>query len=135
VTLLAYVEHQSGVMEMFVTRFPSREGRRHVSNRVDARLSRRPAASSSLNAGSNDGPKTMMVAPRGDRRDASGWLAHLLTLSRRDRLVDHLANNIVPLAQDDDLVSLGPELRQYSVVTEIQNTAWKLALSRAMIKT
>lgn len=73
---------------------------------------------------------------RQNEANANLGYAHtrLLTLSRRDRLAGHLANNIVPLAQDDDLVVLGPELRQYSVVTEIPNTSWKLALSRAMIK-
>jgi hypothetical protein len=58
----------------------------------------------------------------------------LLELSRRDRLVIHLADNIVPLAQDDDFKSFSPDLRSYSVVTEIPNTSWKLALSRRMIK-
>lgn len=54
----------------------------------------------------------------------------LRRLSRRDKLVERIWNNIVPLAQDDDVIRLG-EVEMYSVVAEVPNTRWKLALSIA----
>jgi hypothetical protein len=52
----------------------------------------------------------------------------LLRLSRRDKLVERVWNNIVPLGQDDDTIRLG-DVRMYSVVAEVRRTRWKLALS------
>jgi hypothetical protein len=52
----------------------------------------------------------------------------LYRLSRRDKLVERIWNNIVPLAQDDDVTSLG-DVKMYSVVAEVPHTRWKLALS------
>lgn len=52
----------------------------------------------------------------------------LYRLSRRDKLVERIWNNIVPLAQDDDVMSLG-DVKMYSVVADVPHTRWKLALS------
>lgn len=52
----------------------------------------------------------------------------LRRLSRRDKLVERVWNNIVPLAQDDDVLRLG-DVDMYSVVAEVKQTRWKLALS------
>lgn len=52
----------------------------------------------------------------------------LLRLSRRDKLVERVWNNIVPLARDDDVLRLG-DVEMYSVVADVPRTRWKLALS------
>jgi hypothetical protein len=52
----------------------------------------------------------------------------LVRLSRRDKLVERVWNNIVPLARDDDVLRLG-DVEMYSVVAEVPHTRWKLALS------
>jgi SIR2-like domain len=52
----------------------------------------------------------------------------LYRLSRRDKLVERIWNNIVPLAQDDDVTNLG-DVKMYSVVSDVPQTRWKLALS------
>jgi hypothetical protein len=49
-------------------------------------------------------------------------------LSRRDKLVERIWNNIVPLSQDDDAFRAG-DVQFYSVVAEVPHTRWKLALS------
>ena len=52
----------------------------------------------------------------------------LRRLSRRDRLVGRIWNNIVPLGQDDDVLELA-DVKIYSVVAEVARTRWKLAIS------
>jgi hypothetical protein len=58
----------------------------------------------------------------------------LFALSRRDALVRHLVENIVPLSQDDDVFELGGDFEYYSVVTEIPATRWKLGISQPFAK-
>ena len=58
--------------------------------------------------------------------------ARLLELSRRDTLVAHIANNIVPVSQDDDIVVLSPDLTQYSVIAEVPHSRLKLAVTRGI---
>lgn len=57
----------------------------------------------------------------------------LLELSRRDNLVSHVANNIVPLSQDDDILVLSADLKQYSVIAEIPRSRLKLAVTRSIL--
>lgn len=57
----------------------------------------------------------------------------LRALSRRDALISNVVQNIVPLTQDDDVLDLPPDLRYYSVVTEIKGTRWKLAISKPLV--
>jgi hypothetical protein len=52
----------------------------------------------------------------------------LARLSRRDKLVERIWNNIVPLAQDDDAFRLN-DIQLYSVVAEVPRTRWKCAVS------
>lgn len=62
-----------------------------------------------------------------------GYLfSDLLKLSRRDKLVSRIMQNVVPIYQDDDILHLSPDLRYYTVVTELKPTRWKLAISRAI---
>ncbi|MCW3134272.1 MAG: hypothetical protein N2V78_08105 [Methanophagales archaeon] len=46
----------------------------------------------------------------------------LISLSRRDSLISHVAKNIVPLTQDDDIHNISTDSRYYTVVTDIWNT-------------
>lgn len=59
----------------------------------------------------------------------------LFALSRRDSLVKHLVENIVPLSQDDDVFEISSDFEYYSVVTEIPKTRWKLAIAQPVEKT
>jgi hypothetical protein len=56
----------------------------------------------------------------------------LLDLSRRDALVAHVANNIVPVSQDDDIMVLSADLKQYSVIAEVPRSRLKLAVTRGI---
>lgn len=58
----------------------------------------------------------------------------LLSFSRRDRIARHIANNIVPISQDDDIHRLSADVEYYSVVSVIPRTRWKLAVSRPIFK-
>ncbi|MEW6404494.1 MAG: SIR2 family protein [Chloroflexota bacterium] len=54
----------------------------------------------------------------------------VLQVSRRDKRIDRLMQNVVPLAQDDDVQILASDIVSYSVVTELAQARWKVALSR-----
>jgi SIR2-like domain len=56
----------------------------------------------------------------------------LLGLSRRDQLVRHIAKSVVPVQQDDDVLVLAKDSGYYTVVSELTNTRWKIALSMPM---
>ena len=58
----------------------------------------------------------------------------LLGLSRRDQLVRHIAKSVVPVQQDDDVLVLAKDSGYYTVVSELTNTRWKVALSMPMTK-
>jgi len=54
----------------------------------------------------------------------------VLQASRRDKRLDRLMQNVVPLSQDDDVQALSPDLFSYFVVTELGSARWKVALAR-----
>lgn len=56
----------------------------------------------------------------------------LLALSRRHALVKHISRSVVPVAQDDDILTLSQDLKHYTVVTEVPRTRWKIGVSRAI---
>jgi hypothetical protein len=53
----------------------------------------------------------------------------LIQASRRDKRIDRLMQNVVPLSQDD-VYSLSHDAVAYSVVTELEHARWKVALTR-----
>ncbi|HTG37022.1 MAG TPA: SIR2 family protein [Thermoanaerobaculia bacterium] len=68
-----------------------------------------------------------------DRKANVGFpYSRLLDLSRRDSLVAHIANNIVPVSQDDDILVLSADLKQYSVIAEVPRSRLKLAVTRGI---
>lgn len=54
----------------------------------------------------------------------------VLQTSRRDKRIDRLMQNVVPLAQDDDVQMLASDIVSYSVITELAEARWKVALTR-----
>jgi hypothetical protein len=54
----------------------------------------------------------------------------LLYLSRRDKRVERIAHNVVPLAQDDDVYAVALDATVYTVLTELRFARWKVALTR-----
>ncbi len=67
----------------------------------------------------------------GESLDANLGYSHLrlVELSRRDVLVRHLVRSVVPVTQDDDVLELARDLKEFSVVSEIPQTRWKVAVS------
>jgi hypothetical protein len=57
----------------------------------------------------------------------------LLVLSRRDKLVNRVMENLIPLGKDDDVLSLSNDLKYYSLVKEFLIARWKLTLSSRVI--
>lgn len=57
----------------------------------------------------------------------------LLERSRRDSLARHIARSIVPIAEDDDVLRFSEDFAMYSVVSEIPQTRWKIALSLPVV--
>jgi hypothetical protein len=67
----------------------------------------------------------------GETPDANIGYRHerLVELSRRDVLVRHLSRSVVPITQDDDILELARDLKEFSIVAEIPQTQWKVAVS------
>jgi len=57
----------------------------------------------------------------------------LLKLSRRDKLISRMMQNVVPLYQDDDVLSLATDLKYYTVVTELKPACWKFGISKSIV--
>ena len=57
----------------------------------------------------------------------------LLVISRRDKLVSRIMENLIPLGQDDDVLSLSSDLKYYSIVKEIPFSRWKLTISSRVV--
>jgi hypothetical protein len=57
----------------------------------------------------------------------------LLKLSRRDKLISRMMQNVIPLYQDDDILSLATDLKYYTVVTELKQTRWKFGISKSIV--
>jgi len=55
----------------------------------------------------------------------------LLGLSRRDLIVSHISKNVVPVAQDDDILTLSSDIRHFTIVSEVPKTRWKIGVSTA----
>jgi len=77
-------------------------------------------------------PRNMPVNESGDGNQGYDY-ASLHRISRRDKLITRMWQNIVPVRQDDDVYNLS-DLDIYSVVSEIRGTRWKLALSKPIPK-
>ncbi len=73
-------------------------------------------------------PRKVAIKKEGRLANIGFEFERLVRLSRRDKLVERVWNNIVPLARDDDVLRLG-DVEMYSVVAEVPHTRWKLALS------
>lgn len=54
---------------------------------------------------------------------------HLLCLSRRDLLIKHISNSVIPISLDDDVLRFADGYSQFSVISEIPETRWKVAVS------
>ncbi|HYI40496.1 MAG TPA: SIR2 family protein [Allosphingosinicella sp.] len=56
----------------------------------------------------------------------------LRLLSRKDRVVLRLAENIVPVEKDDDVLSLDKQLDVYTRVQNVRGFAWRCAVARTI---
>jgi hypothetical protein len=53
--------------------------------------------------------------------------AELLSLSRRDKVVTRIMENVLPIGLDDDVLRLDSELHIHSVIANLHGSRWKLA--------
>jgi hypothetical protein len=73
---------------------------------------------------------TSVDGAREKRGNNSGYsYSKLQVLSRRDMLIRHISKSVVPIAQDDDVLNLSSDLRQFTIVTEVPDTRWKIGVS------
>ncbi|HZV69833.1 MAG TPA: SIR2 family protein [Saprospiraceae bacterium] len=49
----------------------------------------------------------------------------LLFLSKKDKVISRLVENVLPINKDDDVISISGTIKYYCLVTEIKNTRWK----------
>ncbi|MCP4677299.1 MAG: hypothetical protein GY854_17655 [Deltaproteobacteria bacterium] len=59
----------------------------------------------------------------------------LLSLSHRDLLNKHIANSVIPISLDDDVLRFADGYSQFSIISEIPETRWKVAVSMPVIAT
>jgi hypothetical protein len=76
--------------------------------------------------------KSAMNEPANDTLNVGFPYERLLSLSRRDRLISRLSENVVPLGQDDDVLPMAGDVKVYSVVSELRPARWKVAISKAV---
>jgi len=75
-------------------------------------------------------PKDLMISTEDASANIGFSYWELLQLSRQDKRIDRLMQNVVPLSQDDDVYTLANDTVSYSVVTELKKARWKVALTR-----
>ena len=63
-----------------------------------------------------------------DKNLGYSW-EELLELSRRDMLVRHISKSVVPVTQDDDVLTLAADLREFTIVSEIPRSRWKIGVA------
>jgi hypothetical protein len=80
------------------------------------------------------GPTNVAGSEKKKKPSNNGFLfSKMVALSRRDKLISRAMENIVPLRQDDDVLSLSTDLKQYTVFTDVSKVArWKIGLSVAI---
>jgi hypothetical protein len=78
-----------------------------------------------------DEQPTELLVPGEDHEANRGYrYGKLLHLARRDRRVERIARNVVPLEQDDDVFALSPDVTVYSAVGQVDHASWKIAVSK-----
>lgn len=79
-------------------------------------------------------PKDASIKGANEINDANLGYSYerLLGLSRRDMLVRHISKSVIPITQDDDVLNLWADVRQFTIVSEVPNTRWKLGVSLSM---
>lgn len=60
---------------------------------------------------------------------------NLLRMSRRDLLTKHVANSVIPISLDDDVLRFANGYSEFSVISEIPETRWKVAVSTPIVLT
>jgi hypothetical protein len=56
----------------------------------------------------------------------------LLGLSRRDAVIRHISHSVVPVRQDDDVLILGSDWSQFTVVSDLPRSRWKVGVSMSL---
>lgn len=54
-------------------------------------------------------------------------------LSKRDKIISRIIENVLPIDKDDDVISLTSNIKYYSLITEIKNTRWKIGIASPII--
>ena len=55
---------------------------------------------------------------------------NLYHISRRDGLINHISRNVIPLSLDDDLFQIALNYGQYTIVSQIPRSRWKVGISK-----
>jgi hypothetical protein len=74
-------------------------------------------------------PRDVAIAGEASAANRGYEYAELLGLSRRDRLVTRVMENVVPIDQDDDVLPLSQDFTYYAVLAELKQARWKLAIA------
>lgn len=57
----------------------------------------------------------------------------LLILSKKDKIISRVVENVVPINKDDDVINISNSLKFYSLITELRNTRWKVGIATPII--
>jgi hypothetical protein len=57
----------------------------------------------------------------------------LLVLSKKDKIISRVIENVVPINKDDDVINISNSIKFYSLITELRNTRWKVGIATPII--
>lgn len=77
------------------------------------------------------------LIPPNDEFDLNGSTGYkfdrLFLLSKKDKIITRLIENVLPIHKDDDVISISNSVKYYSLITEIGNTRWKIGIATSVI--
>lgn len=66
--------------------------------------------------------------------DEAGYsFDNLFLLSKKDKIIARLIENVLPINKDDDVINISSSVKYYSLITEILNTRWKIGITTPII--
>lgn len=57
----------------------------------------------------------------------------LFLLSKKDKIISRLIENVLPINKDDDVINISSNIKYYSLITELLNTRWKIGIATPII--
>lgn len=57
----------------------------------------------------------------------------LLLLSKKDKVISRVIENVVPINKDDDIINISNSVKYYTLITELRKTRWKIGIATPIL--